>query len=288
MDNTKTIRFNWDALSNSGSSSLIVNINVLKEYALPPLLHGYKQDIGLINYFYNDNKIYLEAQAEVNEYEILVGMHKLSDESPYHSSHILYLLVNYITEKNLAKRKEEVKRILLNQLCLLKALLNVEDYTKYNIELFDNVGKFKYNFGTEPSLKKNVFKYIIKEVSTQLKSYNPRLYKLLISGATENQLEQAVATQTDSEIKKLLVAELAKKIVKYLNNETIVLHHAKQTTPLSISNAQGDFIYDILTHFRIYKPKQQSKSFSVVKHHDTIRKIIKRAAILDEDKEILK
>jgi len=107
-----------------------------------------------------------------------------------------------------------------------------------------------------------------------------------MSGATEDKLEQAVERQSEYQINKVLVAELAKKIVKYLNAETTVLRNPNAKDELSISNAQGDFIYDILTAFHIYEPKQRTNN-TAVKHHDTIRKLIKRSAIIDEDKEEL-
>jgi len=131
-----------------------------------------------------------------------------------------------------------------------------------------------------------VIKYLIGEVKSQLKNYNRSLYNQLIGGASEDELAQYVKRLSAHEINKMLVAELAKNIVRYLNNETKVLCNTNQVDSLSVSNQQGDFIYDILTAFQIYHPKQRANN-TAVKHHDTIRKLIKRSAIIDEDKQDL-
>jgi hypothetical protein len=290
MDTKETIRLKWDAQSKSGSVSLFLQMNILRKYALPPKLHSYNKEheVGSILYPYNTHKAYETVKKELDEYITLVEIHHLSEDSKFHSSHILYLLIDYMGQKNILEHQQEVKRKLHNRIYLLKRLMHLDDYKDFNVDFYDAAkGTFKYHFGAEPMLKRSVIRYVISEARTQLRQYDRKLYSLLMSGATEDELEQAVQRQTDYQINKVLVAELAKKIVRYLNNETIILRNPNQKDELSISNAQGEFIYDILTTFYIYEPKQHSNK-TVVKHHDTIRKLIKRAAILDEDKQDLK
>jgi hypothetical protein len=290
METKETIRLKWDAQSKTGSVSLFLKMNILRKYALPPMLHSYNKEheIGIIVYPYNTLKEFEGVKKEIEEYITLVGMHHLPEDSKFHSSHILYLLVNYMGQKNVLEHQQEVKRRLHNRIYLLKRLMHLDDYKDFNIDIYDAAkGTFKYHFGAEPVLKRSVIRYVIREVTTQLRQYDRKLYSLLMSGATEDELEQAVQRQTDYQINKVMVAELAKKIVRYLNNENTILHNPNQKDELSISNAQGEFIYDIFTVFHIYEPKQHSNK-TVVKHHDTIRKLIKRSAILDEDKQELK
>ncbi|UEG53425.1 hypothetical protein LLH06_00340 [Mucilaginibacter daejeonensis] len=286
MDTTKTIRYNWDASNKTGSITLFLNIPILSKYTVPPTLASYNEEykIGSVIYHYNTRKTYDDSVNEIKEYEMFLGMHKLTEESNFHGSHILYLLINYMTKLTGQEDVEEVKRKVHNRIYLLKKILHLDNFKDINIDIYDAAkGTFKYHFGTEPELKGSVLRHVIKEVSTQLRQYDVKLYKLLMGGATEDELEQAVQRQSDYQINKVLVAGLAKTIVKYLNAETAILSNLNPKDKSSISNAQGDFIYDIITHFQIYRPKQSATS-TVVKHHDAIRKLIRRSAIIDEDK----
>lgn len=289
MDLEQTIRFNWDKETNTGTSTIIVDLNVLAKYAKPQLLNSYNEqhNIGSVIQTYDTLRLYEGAKKEVDSYVELLDIHKLNDESKFHGSHILYLLIEYMSELNLIEDQNEVKRVLHNRLYLLKHLMGFDNYRGCNVDIYDGAkGTFKYHFGTEPTLKHDVLDYLTGKIKAQLKTHHKDLYKLLMSGASEDELEQAVKRQSDYQINKTLVAKLAKKLVKLLNNETVVMKNSRRINELSVSNSQGDFIFDVLTHFQIYHPKQSSSNI-VVKHHDAIRKLIKRAAIFIEDKQTL-
>lgn len=288
MDKSQTIRFNWDAATKTGKSTVIVNLSVLTKYAKPQLLSTYNQEhkIGSVIQTYDNLRLYEGAKKEVGGYMELLDLHKLNDESKFHGSHILYLLIEYMSELNLIEDQQEVRRILNNRLYLLKHLTSFDNYKGCNIDIYDEArGTFKFHFGGEPILKRNVLKYLTGDIKSDLKKHHKALYNLFIGGGSEKELEEAVKRQSAYEINKVLVAKLAKQIVRFLNVETIVMNNSKQVDKLSVSNAQGDFIFDILTHFQIYSPRQSA--YSTVKHHDAIRKLIKRAAIFNEDKEVL-
>lgn len=289
MDNTQTIRFNWDKATNTGTSTVIINLNVLTKYAKPQLLSTYNQEhsIGSVIQTYDNLRLYEGSKKEVDGYIELLDLHKLNDESKFHGSHILYLLIEYMSELNLIEDQQEVRRVLNNRLYLLKHLTSFDNYQGCNIDIYDEArGTFKFHFGSEPILKRNVLNYLTGVIKSDLKKHHKPLYNLFMNGASETELEEAVKRQSAYEINKALVAKLAKQLVRFLNNETTIMRNPKQVDELSVSNAQGDFIFDILKHFQIYTPRQSANS-TTVKHHDAIRKLIKRAAIFDEDKEDL-
>ena len=289
MDTKQTIRFNWDAATKTGTSTLILNLRVLTKYAVPGMLSTYnsQHNLGSVIQTYDSLGLYEREKKELDGYIKLLDIHKLNDESKYHGSHILYLLIEYMSELNLIEHQQEVKRILNNRLYLLKHLTSFDNYKGCNIDIYDEArGTFKFHFGSEPILKRNVLNYLTGDIKSDLKKHHRKLYNLFISGASEKELEEAVKRQSAYEINKVLVAKFAKLIVRYLNNESTVLHNPKQVDELSVSNAQGEFVFDILTHFQIYSPRQSANS-TTVKHHDAIRKLIRRAAIFNEDKENL-
>ena len=289
MDNKQTIRFKWDSNSKTGTMTLILDMKILEKYALPMILNTYNPEyrIGSIISPYDSFQQFEPFRLLIEGYKNLLSMYSLDQESKFHGSHILLLIMEHGVQQLNVEEQQEIRRRLHNRLYLLKHLMELENYNKYNIEIYDTVmDSFRYHFGSEPILKRSIIKYMIGEMKSQLKDYDLKLYKLLMSGAGFDELEAAVKRQSIYEIKKAMVPKLAKKIVKYLNNETKVLSNPNKVDELSVSNAQGDFIYDILTHVELYEPKQRSNT-TVVKHHDSIRKLIKRAAIFDEDKEDL-
>ncbi|MFD0751262.1 hypothetical protein ACFQZS_14015 [Mucilaginibacter calamicampi] len=280
MHHSQRISLNWDSQANTGSVSLILDMKILGKYYLPQILTAYNQEhqIGLITYPCDSSQAYEAYKVHVEGYRELLSIYHLDAESDFHGSHLFYLMVENTAQQSKLEHQQEVKRRLHNRFYLLKHLMDLEHYDSYNIEVYDTVKNFKYHFGSEPILKRSIIKYMVGEMKAQIKEYDRKLYKRLIDGATLEELAAAVERLSEHEIRKVMTAKLAREIVTYLNNETQILSNPSRVDDLSVSNTQGDFIYDILTHFGLYQPKQRTNS-TVVRHHDTIRKLIKRSAV---------
>lgn len=281
MSNSETIVFNWNQESKTGTASLFLNMDILSKYALPQLIYNSDNNVAVYTNSLGKEIDYRRAQQEIDEYKGYTKAYGLSQESLFHESQILYMLIDFMINKNSQINAENIKRKIHNRVYLLKQLFNLENANKYNVIITTKVNQFRYSFMDDLLLKSNVLNHLKEEISDWVKEVSPEIYGLLSSGADEEKLEEAIQTQTQYQIEKMLVVELAKKILKYLNKETICLRNIEQIDPLSVSNQQGNFVYDILTLFKIYKP--QERGVSAVKHHDTIRKMIRRSEIIAKD-----
>jgi len=280
----ETIIFNWDKSAKTGSSTLLLNMSVLRKYALPHLIHDYDGEVGKFIVPIQKLDDYNEAKDEIEKYKSIFEETDLSKESPFHVSHILYLLINFMENRNSKIIEQQFIVKLNNMAYLLRNLMSLDNFNSYNVTITGKLDEFKYSFLSENWLKEDVLKFLVEKVKSRVKKFDRKIFDMLLSGATEKQLEEAIRKQTFHKVEKSLISDLVKNLIKYFNSETQSFRNPNRDESLSITNKQGDFIYELLAHFRIYKPKKTVNN-SVVKHHDAIRKLIKRSSILSEDKK---
>jgi hypothetical protein len=283
MNISQTIQLEWNKEQETGFALLYLKEDVILKYTMSDELDQIEENIQAYEGIYTKLKDFEQAQKEIDEYNGILSMYGLAKESSYHGSHIMYLLLHHVTNTNYKLQIKELTRKLHNRVYLLKHLMEEDYLNKYHITIKDKKNDFRYTFENDVFLKDVVFKNLIKHAKVQVRNSAPEIYKLLIDGASEEQLEKAINVRSNNEISKLSLADVIKLMLRYLNDETVSINNNERTDNLSITNQQGDFIYDVLTIFGIYKPKRIAGN-SAVKHHDAIRKLVKRSEILDEDK----
>ncbi|RVU02369.1 hypothetical protein EOD41_00055 [Mucilaginibacter limnophilus] len=287
MDNTKTIQFNWNTQSQVGTITLLLKIDVLKKYVLPPVLQAYHKqvheghDIGVIIHTYDDLKTFNAVSDEIGEFLATTRAAKLDNEDPYHESHLLCLLVDYVLRSTDEEGRNKLKAVLLKRVTFLQALIKLERPNRSIIRFEGKSNNISYSTGDD-TLTKGLFHYVTTQLKVQIKRFDMRLYKLVIKGVSEEELKEAIKLKTDSQISKALVGKLAKSILSYLNNETVSLNNPKRKSESSVTVKQGNFIYQILQKFKIYVPSKRPGRKEDDEYDDAIRKLILRAEITED------
>lgn len=280
----ETILFNWDKSANTGSCTLLLDVSVLRKYALPDLLYDYDGQTGKLIVPIEKLNDYNDSVEELRKFTAILEDAGLSSESPYHKSNILYILNNFMLIRDRQITEQQLTVKLNNMVYLLQNLMGLEDYKKYNLTITGKLDDFKYSFLSEEWLKEDLLQIAVQKIKARLKNFDRKVFEMVLAGATEKELESAIKAHTFNKIEKSLIADLVNTLIRYFNTETISLKNLNKTGKSTLSNKQGDFIHDLLVHFNIYKPKKLENN-SAVKHHDAIRKLIKRSSPISEDKK---
>lgn len=290
MDKTKMVRFEWTEKENKGNLILILKMSIINRYTILEYLDGYDSDIGMISFptiGKNAKYTYITLKNEIEEFELILKNYGLlnKNESPFHSSHLLYIVQNFNKTQNQLKNQQNTNIRLSNRIELLNELnaLTRESNYDYDITISKKTSAFKYTFSGESLLKKQVLRYLIGEVRSHLKTAYKELWNAHFENIETSDKEK-LQMLTDHELTQKAIGNVSKNIVDYLNNETIALTNKKKVNETSLTNKQGEFIYEILTLFKVYSPQQRTTNEAAkVNHHDAIRKLVQRYADNIED-----
>lgn len=286
MDNSQPVRLIWNEKDKNGTLTLILKNSIINKYSTVLFLHGHhkESDIGFLTYPITSKKDFDLLKIELNNFKRIINDYKLTKdtESPFHESHLLHIVQEFNTKQNLYESQRHRTYRLHNRIELLKELntLTRDNECNYDITI-SKKGRsdFKYTFSGEELLKKHVLRYLTGEIKSNLKT----VYKEIWGKHNDSWKSFDNATLdgiTDYEINQMATSNVAKKIVDYLNNETIALKNKRKASDgFSVTNKQGEFIYDILTLFGAYAPQNRKVNEDVkVTHHSAIRKLILKYA----------
>jgi hypothetical protein len=287
MDIRKPISYHWDAQSQTGKVTLLLKIDILKKYAVPPVLDAYHKKVdgthslGVVIRSYYGLETFKAACNEIDEFIADVNDASLVDEDPYHGSHILYLLIDHVLNKTNRAKRNDFKTLVFERLAFLRSLMAIDSPSKSTIRIESNSTKISYSTGAD-ALTKGLVHYVTTQLKMQVKRFDTKLYKLLMEGASESALKEAIQLQTEHKIDTAMVGKLARNIIKYLNNETDILRNKNPKSKSSVTVKQGDFIYHILKTFNLYIPGKRGNRTEDDEYDDAIRKLVLRADITED------
>lgn len=287
MDIKKPISYHWDAKSATGTVTLLLKIDILKKYAVPPVLDAYHKQVdgthslGVVNRSYYGLKTFQAACNEIDEFIADVNDASLVGEDPYHGSHILYLLIDHVLNKTNRAKRNDFKTLVFERISFLRSLMALESPNKSTIQIESNSTVISYSTGAD-ALTKGLVHYVTTQLKIQVKRFDTRLYKLLIDGASESALKEVIQLQTEHKIDTVLVGKLVRNIINYLNNETVILRNKTPKSKSSVTVKQGNFVYHILKTFNLYIPGKRGNRTEDDEYDDAIRKLVLRADITED------
>lgn len=266
MARINTISYQTNSLGNK-ELNLIIQVEVVNKYSILKLQKEAPHGLKLIRYpIGQSDSVVTSVQKEIQAFDEILTFYDLKPpkESQFHGSNLLYLLRESEIYKQYLFAATNRDRVLLNRLNLLN-ILQSKPPTDFSITLTDKKdSEFKYRFLDDNQFKDEILQVIVDK----LKALNH----------TSEDFKHLDSRSSDYVLKTKLASTMAKVILRYLSQETIVLSNKdNQEPPFSVTNNQGEFIYKVLNHFGLYTVKDAAKRKSDTDFHESIRKLIARS-----------
>lgn len=208
------------------------------------------------------NKEYKEYQKQLAIIDNVLIQHDLvsKTESKYHHANILYFIIEFNRKyKRLLADKAGDAR-LNNQIEFLKLVKPLTPWHKQQVQMSFIINGVPFTFEDQAYLSEVVINKLQGMLMNTITQLYPELWELhLKRGANPKAaMERAKAEST---LQNQAVADITKRIIKYLNVESTKLRNKKATPEkVTLTSEQGNFIYDLLVGLEIYEPRDKTKA----------------------------
>jgi hypothetical protein len=227
-----------------------------------------------------NKKEYEKYQKQVAIIDNVLIQHDLlgKTESKYHYANLLFLIIEFNRKyKNLLADKARDAR-LSNDIKFLKLVKGLTSSQKQKVQMSFLINNEVFTFEDQAILSEIVINKIQGVLMNNITQLYPELWELYLKrgGNPKAAMERAKA---ESALQNQAVADITKRIIKYLNVESNKLRDPKaKQDKITLTSKQGNFIYDLLVGLEIYEPRDKSKADTNGKeaNYHGLRKLIDR------------
>ena len=256
---------------------LTVSQNVSKNNLYVDLLTGITDSTVTMQYPLNKEELH-QYKEEFDTLDYLIGQYGLKDngETRYHISNILYFIIEFRMKHEKLLKKKRSKAMAEHNVQFLQLVKGITDFQKQKVKMSFLIKSKKFTFDNSPILSEIVMNKITGILLEEVKNLHPEQWAIYKGGKPTTKRKTS-----DSKLRNDAVVEISKLLIIYLNEESKALcNHQPNLDKLNVNAIEGNFIYDVLTLFKLYRPTEaaaQVDKNTKLNYGESLRKLIERA-----------